>query len=220
MRIYIVRHGESYSNTGGRMMSTTDSPLTEKGIHQSEAARDYLQEIIFDHIFASPLIRAKRTAEIICGDEGKIEICDNLKEMHLGKLEGLTWEERHRRFRDIDIEGGLSRAQMPEGESFEDLVSRCNTFIKEKLDAIEKDKNILIVSHGITKRVLINELLGKPRHYADHINWADNTAISEIDRSEKTLIRLNDRKHIVDLGIANSNYEEWGLFSSQDYTQL
>ena len=96
MRIYIVRHGESYTNVSGRVMSSTDLPLTERGILQAEAAHKYLKDVKFDHVFSSPLLRARQTAEIVYGDKDNIQICDELKEMLFGELEGLTWEEKNR----------------------------------------------------------------------------------------------------------------------------
>ena len=36
MKLILIRHAESYSNTQGRIMSTTDLPLTEKGTKQLE----------------------------------------------------------------------------------------------------------------------------------------------------------------------------------------
>lgn len=166
------------------------------------------------------MLRAKQTAEIICSDRAEVEICDHLREMVLGKLEGLTWQERNELYSDIDIEGGLSKVRAPGGESFEDIVSRCDDFIKSKLEPRVLEENILIVSHGITKRVLINLLLEKPSHYVDYINWADNTAVSEVYWTDKTLVRLNDRKHLTDLGLGNENYGEWGCFSKLKYAEL
>ena len=46
MRLYIMRHAESYSNTQGRMMSTTDLPLTEKGVQQATVARLFFKKNI------------------------------------------------------------------------------------------------------------------------------------------------------------------------------
>ena len=154
MRLYIVRHGESYTNVSGRIMSSTDLGLTERGVLQAEAAHRYLQDVKFDHVFSSPLLRAMQTAEIICGDKDRIELCDELKEMLFGDMEGLTWEERRSHYPDVDHESGLSQARIDGGESFEDVVVRCNHFIESKLEPRGDGENILIASHGITLRVL------------------------------------------------------------------
>ena len=43
MRVFLIRHAESYSNTGGRVMSFTDLPLTEKGVQQAVRAGEALR---------------------------------------------------------------------------------------------------------------------------------------------------------------------------------
>ena len=35
LRLYLIRHAESYGNIKGKIISTTDFELTEKGIMQS-----------------------------------------------------------------------------------------------------------------------------------------------------------------------------------------
>ena len=226
MRIFIVRHGESYSNVQGRIMSTTDLPLTEKGIKQAETAKIYIQKILcsssFNQVFSSPLLRAKQTAAIICGNEKSINISDGLSEMNLGKLEGLTWEERIALYPEINLENSLSKAMLPEGETFEDVFLRCKRFIQNNIKRKSLNENILIVSHGITIRIFINCLLGKPKHCVNFLNWSDNTAISEIDwqlhSNSKTLIRLNDRTHLMNPYLGTLSYETWGSFSTYEYS--
>ena len=71
MRVFLIRHAESYSNTGGRVMSFTDLPLTEKGVQQAvragEALRGRLRADAPLCAFCSPLRRAKQTAETVLG---------------------------------------------------------------------------------------------------------------------------------------------------------
>ena len=222
MRLFIVRHAESLVNVQGKMMSSTDLPLTEKGLRQAEAAKSYLGNIlspfVFHQVFSSPLLRAKQTAEIISDNRTIIEECRDLREMDLGLLEGLTWEERAAQYPEIDIDHKLSESTLPGGESFRDMQVRCKNFLSS-LD-FNAARNVLIVSHGITIRVLINCLLGKDDRCVNHINWADNTAISEIEVSPSqgsALKQLGYRTHLTDLGLGTVDYEKWGLFSPKDY---
>lgn len=66
--LYIIRHGESLGNAGysGKTDLTlkegVDPVLTEKGIAQAVAAGEFLKDIDFDEFYASPLLRAARTA--------------------------------------------------------------------------------------------------------------------------------------------------------------
>ena len=66
--LILVRHGESEWNRAGRVQGQVNSPLTDLGINQSKAIRDYLSGIILNQeleIYTSPLNRAIQTAEII-----------------------------------------------------------------------------------------------------------------------------------------------------------
>ena len=228
MRIFIVRHAESYSNVQGRMISVTDFPLTERGIRQAIAAQAYLKEIIYPDIihkvFSSPLIRAKQTAAIICGSDMNIVENDDLREMNLGRLEGMTWDARSANYPEINIENTLSDAVLPDGEKYFDIRMRCANFIQNSLSREEMCKNILIVSHGITIRVLVNVLLNKADYCVNYINWPDNTAITEIEwpayNNPKTIRRLNDRKHLTDAGLESEDFQTWGAFASADYCSL
>jgi len=94
-------------------------------------------------------------------------------------------------------------------------------FIREQLFDAEDSANVLVVTHGLTSRVLINTLMDNPEVNVNYLNWADNTSFTEIEFSPKTnarnIIRLNDRTHLMEDSLGNSNYEEWGLFSKVEY---
>mmetsp|Transcript_7381 Transcript_7381/g.24493 ORF Transcript_7381/g.24493 Transcript_7381/m.24493 type:complete len:360 (-) Transcript_7381:636-1715(-) len=94
-KIVLVRHGVSTWNELGRIQgSTNESELTELGLKQALLCRDALSLIPFDSCFASPLMRARQTTQIIWeGREGEVRFMDELKEMHLYRLEGLTRDE-------------------------------------------------------------------------------------------------------------------------------
>jgi len=201
------------------MMSSTDLPLTEKGVRQAQAAMEYLQGNIYGYVYSSPLIRAKQTAAIISGKETGMVIRDELREMNLGRCEGLTWKERYEFYGDIDCEHNLPQAAFPEGEDYADVFARCKAFVMNDLAQIDKDASALVVAHGITIRVLINCIMGKPDHCVNYINWPDNTAITEIDwRADcKILVRLNDMGHLTASGLMAPKYDIWGAFSKTDY---
>ena len=65
--IYLVRHGETLWNFEKRFQGVADIPLNEKGIAQAEATGAWFaaNQSQFDAIYASPLIRAAQTADII-----------------------------------------------------------------------------------------------------------------------------------------------------------
>jgi broad specificity phosphatase PhoE len=65
-RLYLVRHGETLFNTQGKIQGWSDSPLTERGIKQAQAVRDYFgsEGISFDHAYSSTSERASDTLEL------------------------------------------------------------------------------------------------------------------------------------------------------------
>lgn len=64
MRLYIIRHGESYVNLPDWQNKETDAPLTEKGHAQARTLAAWLPKNItgIDALYASTLQRAAQTA--------------------------------------------------------------------------------------------------------------------------------------------------------------
>lgn len=226
MRLYLIRHAESYGNIKGKIISTTNFELTEKGIAQSQRIGQKLCSELKEKpisAYCSSLARTRQTlTEILrCLGRENMEITetDYLREMDLGLLEGMTWEERRQRYPEIDLDKKLSQLQAPCGESYEDVKNRCKIFAEQYLEKEADDKNIIIVSHGITLRVLTNLLLKRPDEDINCLNWMENTALTELMLEKEShtyqLVRLNDYSHLGEL--QTIGYENWGLFSERDY---
>ena len=89
-----LRHGVTDWNTQGLFQGRTDIPLNDEGIAQAYAAADRLRKLSFDHVVASPLARALRTAEIIAAAAGKpLDVDDGILECDFGSLEGTSIAE-------------------------------------------------------------------------------------------------------------------------------
>src|SRR3954467_15333441 len=87
---YFLRHGQTKWNAEGRFQGHTDIPLNDIGLSQAHAAAAILARCPVDLIVASPLIRARTTAEIVAAQLGKpLFMDDELKERHFGAFEGL-----------------------------------------------------------------------------------------------------------------------------------
>ncbi len=79
MKVYIVRHGEVATNAP-KIFNTETEDLNEKGIEQAKELREKIQDISFDIIISSPLIRARHTAEIINSKNIPIQTDERLRE--------------------------------------------------------------------------------------------------------------------------------------------
>src|SRR5262249_6808988 len=102
MDLILVRHGESEGNALGRLQGHVDSPLTPLGRAQARRVGGWLKAHAprWAASYASPLTRARTTAEIICEQTGYPQpiLEEDLREVGAGRLEGLTRDEIWSRF--------------------------------------------------------------------------------------------------------------------------
>ena len=91
-KLYIIRHGLTEANLEGRYCGTMDVPLCQTGIQQlSDLLENYSYPSV-DTVYASPLLRARETAEIIFPGAEYIAV-DNLREASFGRFEGLRMQD-------------------------------------------------------------------------------------------------------------------------------
>jgi broad specificity phosphatase PhoE len=88
--IYLVRHAENRANVE-RLMShrVIDYSLTELGKEQADALGRWFLDRALARVYASPLRRARETAEYIARATGApIVEAEPLRELHVGVLDG------------------------------------------------------------------------------------------------------------------------------------
>ncbi|XP_030645288.1 putative fructose-2,6-bisphosphatase TIGAR A [Chanos chanos] len=139
----IIRHGETVYNKDGLLQGQSiDSPLSETGMRQAEAAGQYLKDVKFTNVFVSDMNRAKQTAEIIlknnrtcCGIS--MDINPALKERSFGIAEGGRMED----MRTMAKAAGQSMLEFtpPEGETMEQVKLRIGQFLKDMFRRILDD---------------------------------------------------------------------------------
>lgn len=155
--IYLIRHGETEWNQQKRYQGTKDSPLTKKGREQALEAGKSLAKLDFNKAYVSPLKRAQDTIQVILQNRDvELNILDGLREINLGPWEGLTYKEvretypeTHHYFKTNPVQFQLNGA-----ETLEELQKR----VVLELDSIfarEKNKNILVVSHGLSIKAAV-----------------------------------------------------------------
>lgn len=168
MDIYLIRHGETDYNKGRRLQGVTDIPLNERGIALAEQTAIGLKGIEFDKIFTSPLVRARRTAEIIRGERKiPIIVTDGLREISFGDYEGLTVLDGAYNIPDphfLDFFNAPQKYQTPpNGESIAHMSERTAGFVKGVLMEPEnRGKTILMASHGAAIRGVLSGLFKVP----------------------------------------------------------
>ncbi len=159
MEIYFVRHGETEWNRQHMLQGHSDIPLNDAGLAGARKAARALKDISFDRAFASPLARARKTAEIIASEHAglKVEVNMDLIEMCFGKCEGLNLhkeelpeeEERLRQQLRRWFQDPEHADPVPGGESVKEVKARCRHFLETVIAPLEDHcERILVVAHG------------------------------------------------------------------------
>lgn len=199
VKLYFMRHGETILNRYNRMQGWSDALLTEEGKASLEQTGQALKNVPFSAVYTSDLSRTVETAKIILAQnqqtDPNIEIAKlpAFREEYFGSLEGLdamsiwndmaafakehfdeaTMTDNERVRRQVDAFHALD----PEHEA-EDFLSFW-TRVEQGLIEVtqrhrESDQNVLIVSHGMTIRNMLHELI--PEFSLD--TFLDNGSVS------------------------------------------
>lgn len=154
MRFYFVRHGQSVANTL-RVISNRNlpHPLTELGRQQAAALAQSLAGVAFTHIYASPILRAVQTAEIVASALGMpFEIADALREPDCGIMEGRSDEAAWAEHKRVTLDWLLHEkfdSHIDGGESHHAVRARFVPFIQRLIDQHRgTDHNVLLIAHG------------------------------------------------------------------------
>ncbi len=204
MKLYFVRHGRTVWNLEGRFQGAGgDSPLLPESIDTLKELGQYLKDISFDKIYSSDLPRAVKSAEIIQSqltNPCPLESVPELREWHLGKLEGLKiatlnaiYPQQIQAFRT-----NLAKfdTTMFEAESLYSTTQRTTQFIKSLKDS--KTEQLLLVGHGANLTASIRTLLGYNEALLRKNGGLDNASLTilETDDFKKfTLKKWNDTSY-------------------------
>ncbi len=146
--VTLVRHGESVGNAENRHQGQSDFPLTERGVRQAQALAAQWQAagVRFDCCIASPLLRARQTAEILCAALNvPLEFDPAWMEIHVGLLSGMDEKQAEQLFPKPAFSTPYTRIG-GNGESRWELYLRAGRGIQALLD--RPPGRYLIVSHG------------------------------------------------------------------------
>jgi glucosyl-3-phosphoglycerate phosphatase len=169
-RLFIARHGETVFNAAARMQGDQmDTPLTRAGFAQADAMGEGLKAFFGAaapplELWASPFGRALQTLAIVCEHIGQdwhgCRRDARLAEINVGRWGGRAYAEIMAEIGPImDRETGLFAVRPPEGEWYDDIAARLDSWLAEH-GRTPGDK--LIIMHGMSSRVLRGMLTGLP----------------------------------------------------------
>jgi len=152
MKLFLIRHGETDWNKQGRFQGREDIPLNETGIKQALNWGQALKGEHYAAVITSPLMRAKKTAEVIAEVVGteKVIVEEDLIERDFNKISGMTPQER---------KAFLASGQVDNKEPYEVICKRMQRGIM-KYARMFYDENIILVSHGASIRAILDQYTG------------------------------------------------------------
>ena len=180
MKLYLARHGETEWNLLRMLQGSSDVPLNETGLEQAQALRKKIRKLDFDLCYASPLSRARQTAEIAVDNKCEIILDELLVERDFGKLEGANPENLFLGSDWHTLKEAGSLAPDENGvESIHHLMLRAQKFLEKVLAENEEESKILIVAHNGILRALHWQIVGFDESTDLTTFWLKNGELSE-----------------------------------------
>ncbi|MBR4040631.1 MAG: histidine phosphatase family protein [Clostridia bacterium] len=159
--IYLIRHAHPDYPGGVKMClgQKNDLPLSSRGFEQAQALGRRFACIPLEAVYASPLLRARQTAQAIAGDQRPLRILDDLIELDGGEWDGLTYDQLHERF-PAHFGPGAKGGCPPGGESDEAGLAR----MLSALSHVESQtvSCAAVVAHSGVNRLALCRILGLP----------------------------------------------------------
>ncbi|KAG2622871.1 hypothetical protein PVAP13_3KG036276 [Panicum virgatum] len=218
--VVVVRHGETSGNTSRILQilqqGQLDPELNEIGRQQALVVAHRLsKEAKPAAIYSSDLKRAAETAKIIakvCGVTN-LELNEALREMHMGYLQGLKWDDAVKKYPDVFRAFDISKIaesrnqEIPGGgESPNQLNERCVSYLN-KIAQEHTGERVVVVSHSAAIQELCRHTY--PPNSSIHRN-IPNTSLNVFRVSGVTgrwiLERCGDVIHLDGNGIRENSF--------------
>ena len=201
MKLYIIRHGETFGNLNGDGFSETD--LTPKGERQIFLLSERFKDENIDKFYVSPLVRAVKTANAVREYHKNTPIIIDSLLLEKGTAPdyiGLTDEEIKKLCPDAEI-----NHRTPLGEEDDEKAYTRAKGIIEKIKA-ENDfeSTVVVIAHSTLNSNLVLAALDFP--LKENFNFSHvNTGVSLVQYLKengviKTKLKfLNDYSHLDEL---------------------
>jgi len=159
--ITLVRHGQTDWNLRRRIQGSTDIPLNDTGRADALAAAELLA-VDGGHsaVYASPLVRARETGEIIAAHLGLAApaITRGLREREFGDAEGIQ-------VADYIVRYGGWHADVPGAETLDQVRDRALDSLERIVRASRRRsaptaESLVVVTHGGVIRALLMHASG------------------------------------------------------------
>ena len=196
--LLLVRHAHTAGNEGGdqRVLSGwVDLPLSARGRDEAAAlGRALAGAPPAAALYCSPSRRAQETARALAAaHRGGIRLCDDLREIHCGEVDGLPIADVRARFGALWAANGREDDddfRWPGGESYRELRTRAIA-AAQTIAAAHPGERVLVVTHAGVIAQVVGSILGTPpgrwsRHRpatasVTQLRWAETGVLLSFD---------------------------------------
>ncbi len=182
-----------------RFAGSRDVPLASEGARQCEAVARALAPQVIQAVYASPLERARASAEVIARPHRlDVTLEAAFREMAFGEWEGLTREDVAARAPEAYEQWRATPQllRLAGGETLDEVAERVREGVQALLRA-RTGETVVLVGHAIVNRLIVLDALGLP---LDRLWSVDATAagITEIEYEPgwATVHRMNTLAHL------------------------
>ncbi len=209
-RLWLVRHGQSQGNVAreaadeaglheiGIELRDVDVPLSDLGRRQAEAAGRWFAALPREErpeiVMASPYVRARQTAEMICrqgalaGGPARTILDERLREREFGIFDRLTTAGIRERYPEEAAHRrrlGKFYHRPPGGESWADVILRLRSVLNT-INLHYCDRRVLVVCHQV-------------------VVFCFRYILEELDEAE--ILAIDKQAEVLNCGIAQYDFE-------------
>jgi broad specificity phosphatase PhoE len=178
--VILVRHGQTDENVSGKISGQGPVPLNARGREQAQLAAEVLTSLGVTHLFSSPVVRARQTAEILAQRlQMGIEEFVDLREVGYGDWEGRYFHEIRQHSIAQQVFHDPINAVFPNGESLPAVQQR-GIQVVEAIRCQHPQGVLVVVSHGDVIRTTLAHYLGMPFNDYRRLN-VDPGALSVLE---------------------------------------
>ncbi len=184
LRLFLIRHGETVWSRERRFAGSRDVPLAPEGLRQCEAVATTLASQIVATVYASPLERARASAEVIARPH-------RLPVVTEPAFLAARFPDDYERWRTTP-----HLLRIGGGETLGEVGARVTAGVRELLEAHDGE-TVVLVSHAVVIRLVVLAALGLGHERLWTVDAAP-AGITEIEYEPgwATVHRMNTLAHL------------------------
>ncbi|MEM9702636.1 MAG: histidine phosphatase family protein [Planctomycetota bacterium] len=201
--LLLVRHGATEANERVPYILQGDGidlSLSATGQEQAASVGRFLSDVSIAAVYSSGMLRANETAAAIAAPHGlEVRTADGIREVNVGRWEGLNWGEIEAKHPDDYAAFRANPGHVPYlgGESYAAVLARAAPTFADLLKR-HAGERFVVVAHNVVNRAYLSALLGMPIDRAADLRQS-NACVNVVTHTpgEAPLVQsVNQNRHV------------------------